>query len=250
MIMGGVVPVFNLAGVKKGQLKLTPDLLADIYMGQIRKWNDRKIMAINPDAKLPDQEITVVHRADGSGTTWIFSTYLSKTSSAWKEKVGAGKTLSWPTGVGGKGNEGVTALVKKTEGTIGYVEFAYALKERLKYVQLQNRAGKFVSPTIETFRSAAANADWAKAAGFYISLTDQPGDRSWPIVGASYILVHKNQPGPAKARAVLNFFDWCYKNGSSMATELHYVSVPQNVYSLVEAAWKKEVSSRGQPVWQ
>lgn len=248
MIMGGVVPVINLPDVSKGKLKLTPELLADIFMGKITTWNDRRIMAVNQDVKLPSKEITIAHRADGSGTTWIFTNYLSKVSSQWKEKIGNGKTVSWPSGIGGKGNEGVSALVKKTEGAIGYVEFAYALKERLKYVTLQNKAGKFVSPTIQTFQAAADNADWESAPGFYIVLTDQPGEKSWPIVGASYILVHKKQTDENKARQMLKFFDWCFREGPEMATELHYVPIPSKVYNLIGSVWARDISVAGQPL--
>jgi phosphate transport system substrate-binding protein len=250
MIMGGVVQVVNIEGIGKGKLKLTGDLLADIFLGKIKNWNDRRIMAVNPDLKLPDREITVVHRADGSGTTWIFTNYLSKVSAEWKEKVGNDKSVSWPTGVGGKGNEGVAAVVKKTEGAIGYVEYAYALRERLKYVQLQNKAGRFVTPTIETFQAAAANADWDEAPGFFMVLTDQSGEKSWPIVGASYILVYKDQPDPAKAKAVLKFFDWSFKNGADLASDLHYVPIPSKVYTLVHSRWQKEITSGGMPVWK
>jgi len=250
LIMGGVVPVINVERISKGKLKLTPDLLADIYLGKIKKWNDPKLMAVNSDVRLPDQEITVVHRADGSGTTWIFTNYLSKVSSEWKEKIGVDKTVSWPTGVGGKGNEGVAALVKKTEGSIGYVEYAYALRERLKFVQLQNRAGRFVAPTIEAFQAAAANADWEKDPSFYMVLTDQPGEKSWPITGASYILIYREQADAPKAQAMLKFFDWCFKQGSSMAMDLHYVPMPPKVYNLVVADWTKQVTAAGLPVWK
>ena len=247
MIMGGVVPVINLPDVYKGKLKLTPELLADIFMGKITNWSDRRIMAVNQDVKLPGKDITIVHRADGSGTTWIFTNYLSKISSEWKEKIGNGKTVSWPGGIGGKGNEGVSVLVKKTEGAIGYVEFAYALKERLKYVTLQNKAGKFVSPTIQTFQAAADNADWESAPGFYIVLTDQPGEKSWPIVGASYILLHKNQPEETKARQMLKFFEWCFREGAEMASDLHYVPIPPKVYNFIGSVWAKDISVGGQP---
>ncbi len=250
MIMGGVVPVINLENIAKGKVRLTPELLADIYLSKIKNWNDRRIMAVNPDLKMPDQEITVLHRADGSGTTWIFTNYLSKISHDWKEKVGGGKSVSWPTGVGGKGNEGVSALVKKTQGSIGYVEYAYALKERLKYVQIQNGAGKFVTPTIESFQAAAANADWEGAPGFYMVLTDQPGDKSWPITGASYILVHRDQLDVSKAEAMLKFFDWCFKNGTEQAVELHYVPMPSKVCNLVKSLWAKEITSAGKVVWK
>lgn len=245
MIMGGVVPVFNLPDLNRGKVKLTPELLADIFMGKITTWNDRRIMAVNQDANLPNKEITIVHRADGSGTTWIFTNYLSKVSPDWKEKIGNNKTVSWPGGIGGKGNEGVSVLVKKTEGAIGYVEFAYALKERLKCVTLQNKAGKFVSPTMQTFQAAADNADWESAPDFYVVLTDQPGEKSWPVVGASYILLHKRQPDMAKTKQVLKFFDWCLREGSEMATDLHYVPIPSKVANLVRAAWSKELAQGG-----
>ena len=248
IIMGGVVPVINVPDISKGKVKLTPDLLADIYLGKITKWNDRRIMAVNQEVRLPDLDITVVHRADGSGTTWIFTNYLTKVSSEWKDKIGVGKSVSWPIGVGGKGNEGVAGLVKKSEGSIGYVEFAYALRERLKYVQLQNRAGKFISPTIQAFQAAAAHADWENSQAFYIVLTDQPGEKSWPIVGASYILMHTDQPDAHKIKALLQFFEWCFKNGADQATELHYVPIPASVWNLVIASWTKQVRVGGQPI--
>ncbi len=251
MIMGGVVPIVHIQGIGKGKLKLTPELLADIYLDKIKKWNDKKIMAVNQDMKLPDQEITVVHRADGSGTTWIFTNYLSKVSDEWRDKVGNDKSVSWPTGIGGKGNQGVSALVKKTDGTIGYVEYAWALKKNLKWVQLQNQSGKFVAPTIEAFQAAAASADWKNAPGFYMVLTDQPGEKSWPITGASYILLYKEQPDKAKALAMLKYFDWCYKHGTPMASELHYVPIPVNVYNLIESDWAKRIMAKGgDPIWK
>ncbi|MFH0825464.1 MAG: phosphate ABC transporter substrate-binding protein PstS [Pseudomonadota bacterium] len=250
MILGGVVPVVNIPGVGKGQLKLTPTIIADIFLGSIKKWNDRRIMAVNQDLKLPDKDVTVVHRADGSGTTWIFTNYLTAVSNEWKDSVGPGKSVSWPVGVGAKGNEGVSAMVKKTEGSIGYVEFAYTIRERLKYTQLQNKAGRFIAPTVQAFQAAAANAEWEKAPGFYVVLTDQPGDKTWPIVGASYILIHKNRENAAKTEAMLKFFDWCFKSGAEAAKELHYVPIPQNVYNLVESVWKKEVKAAGNPVWK
>lgn len=241
MVMGGVVPVVNLQGVQKGKLRLTPELLADLFLGKITKWNDRRLMAVNPDLRLPDQDVTIAHRADGSGTTWIFSGYLSKVSQECKEKIGTGKLVSWPTGVGGKGNPGVAALVKKTPGAVGYVEFAYALKERLNYVTLQNRAGRFVNPTRESFQASAASADWEHAPGFYMVLTDQAGDKSWPITGASYILIHKDQKDIGKLKAMLTFFDWCYREGVDEAVQLLYIPIPKRVYSLVEAQWQKEL---------
>jgi len=249
MVIGGVVPVFNLDEVPKGSLKLTPELLAGIFMGDIKSWDDRRIKAVNSDTKLPDQEITVVHRADGSGTTWIFTTYMCKVSSAWKEKVGAGKAVSWPTGVAGKGNPGVAALVKQVKGSVGYLEYAYVLKEPLKYFELQNREGDFLEPSIQNFQAAANNADWENAPGYFMDLTDQPGAKSWPIVGVSYILVHKDQPDKGKAEAMLKFFDWCYRNGGDLAKELHYVPIPQKVYNLVQKHWAREITANGTPVW-
>ncbi|MEJ2368157.1 MAG: phosphate ABC transporter substrate-binding protein PstS [Acidobacteriota bacterium] len=248
MIMGGVVPVVHLEGIKPGELKLTPSLLADIYLGKITRWDDPAVAKINPGLKLPGKSITVVHRADGSGTTWIFTNYLDKVSSEWHSKVGTAKSVSWPTGVGGKGNEGVSAYVQRIDGAIGYVEFAYALQNHMTFVQLQNKDGEFVSPTMESFTAAAANADWKDAPGFYLVLTDQPGPKSWPITGASFILIYKNQPDASKAKTLLKFFDWAYRHGGSMAEKLEYVPIPQNVVELVEARWKEDVTADGKPV--
>ena len=248
MIMGGVVPVINVKGIPQGKLRLTPELLADIFLGKIKEWNDRRILAVNPQLPLPAEDITVVHRADGSGTTWIFTSYLSKVSKTWKEKVGSNKSVPWPTGIGGKGNPGVAELVGKTHGAIGYVEFAYALKNNLTYVQLQNLAGKFVSPETSAFQSAAENADWAGARSYSVDLIDQPGEKTWPIVGTSYILIYTEQPHREKARAMLDFFDWSLNHGSSEAKKLHYVPMPKNVVKLVEALWKEKVVFDGEPV--
>lgn len=250
MVMGGVVPVVNLEGVEKGSIKLSGPVLADIFLGKIKKWNDKAIADLNEGIELPDQAVSVVHRADGSGTTWIFTNYLDKVSSDWKEKVGTGKAVDWPTGMGGKGNEGVAAYVQRVKGSIGYVEFAYALQNEMNHVQLQNKAGKFVSPTIETFQAAAANADWENAPGFYLVLTDQPGDSSWPITGASFILMYKSQESAGDAKAVLSFFDWCYKNGNAKAEELHYVPIPNNVAQMVEKMWNEKIkTSSGEVIW-
>ena len=250
MIMGGVVPVVHLGGVKPGAMRLTPEVLAGIFLGKIKKWNDPAIKKLNPGLNLPDKNITVVHRADGSGTTWIFTNYLDKLSKEWHEKVGTGKAVSWPVGVGGKGNEGVSAYVEKVNGGIGYVEYAYALQNKLTYVQLKNREGAFVSPAIKTFQAAAANADWAHARGFYMVLTNQPGKDSWPICGASFILIYKKQKDPKKAKAVLSFFDWAYKHGAGIAKKLDYVPMPDKVVRLVEATWKKTVKdASGKPLW-
>ncbi|MEJ2346358.1 MAG: phosphate ABC transporter substrate-binding protein PstS [Gammaproteobacteria bacterium] len=251
MVMGGVVPVVNVPGVPQGKLKLSPDLLADIFLGKIKHWDDSRIAAENNGIKLPHRSITVVHRADGSGTTWIFTNYLSKVSSEWKNKVGNNKSVSWPTGVGGKGNEGVASYVRRIKGSIGYVEYAYALQNHMNHVNLRNRDGNYVAPTSDNFKAAAANADWANAPGFYMVLTDQPGANSWPITGATFILVYKSQDKPAVGRAVLKFFDWAYHNGDGMAAKLDYVPMPSNVVSLVEKTWAKEVKgSNGETVWQ
>jgi phosphate transport system substrate-binding protein len=250
MIMGGVVPVINVSGIKAGELKLTPDLLAGIFLGKITKWDDSRIKAVNKRVKLPKKDITVVHRADGSGTTWLFTNYLDKVSAEWREKVGTGKAVDWPAGVGGKGNEGVASYVQRVSGSIGYVEFAYALQNNLAFCKMQNRAGKFVSPTIESFKAAAANADWAKAPGYYLVLTDQPGEGSWPITGASFILVYKDQPDEARAKTMLKYFDWCFEHGKEAAEKLHYVPMPDNVVEMIEKTWKDEIKSKGKPVWQ
>ncbi len=250
MIMGGVVPVINLKGIKAGQIKLSNKLMADIYLGKVKKWNDERIKKENPGMALPARNIVVVHRSDGSGTTWIFTNYLSKVSSEWKDRVGNAKAVAWPVGIGGKGNEGVASYVRRIDGSIGYVEYAYALQNHLTYVKLKNRDGNYVEPNSQTFQAAAANADWEKAEGFYMVLTNQPGSESWPITGASFILMHKVQKKPEVAKAVLKFFDWCYKNGQKMAEDLDYVPMPMKVVSLVEKTWEKEIKDeQGNPIW-
>ncbi len=249
MVMGGVTPVVNIKGITEGQLKLTGDVLARIYLGEIKKWNDPRIAAVNPGLKLPATAISVVHRADGSGTTWIFTNYLEKTSAGWKSKVGSGTAVEWPAGIGGKGNEGVAINVQRINGAIGYVEYAYALQNKLAYVSMQNKAGEFVNPTIETFQSAAANADWTKSPGFYVVLTDQPGKESWPITGATFILLRKGQDSAQKANTMLSFFQWCYEHGDQMAVNLHYVPMPENVVSLVYDQWRTALTANGSKVW-
>jgi phosphate transport system substrate-binding protein len=249
-IMGGVVPVVNLAGIAPGQLKLTGPVVADIYLGKVTKWNAPEIAALNPGLKLPATDITVVHRADGSGTSFLFTDYLSKSSPEFKSKIGAGTAVKWATGVGGKGNEGVAANVQRIKGSIGYVEWAYAKKNKMSHTQLKNRAGAFLQPDDEAFKAAAASADWAKAPGFAVVLTDQPGNASWPITGASYILLHKGQADAAKGKEVLKFFDWAYKNGGAAATELDYVPMPGAVTKLVQDAWKSNLKdTSGKPIW-
>jgi phosphate transport system substrate-binding protein len=249
-VMGGVVPVFNLEGIKAGQLKLTGDVLAGIYLGKITKWNAAEIAALNPGVKLPGDEITVVHRADGSGTSFLFTDYLSKTNAEFKTTVGAGTAVKWPAGMGGKGNEGVAANVSRIKGAIGYVEYAYAKKNKMEYAQLKNHDGQFVEPTEDNFKAAAAGAEWAKTPGFGVVLTDQAGKTSWPITGATFILMHKVEANPANAKEVLKFFDWSYKNGTAMAVELDYVPLPATVIKLVEDSWKANVKdSAGKAVW-
>ena len=250
MVMGGVVPVLNVPGVKPGEVKLTAPLLADIFLGKVANWNAPAIAAVNPGVKLPDLAITVVHRADGSGTTWIFTNFLDKVSPDWHAKVGTSTAVSWPTGVGGKGNEGVSAYVLRINGAIGYVEYAYALQNHMTYAMLQNRAGNYVAPTSQAFQAAAANANWNDAPGYFLVLTDQPGAGSWPITGASFILFYKDQADPAKAKAVLSFFAWCYANGQKMAESLDYVPMPKNVADLMETNWTSAVRSAGQVVWK
>ena len=251
MVIGGVVPIFNLKGFIAGQIKLSAENLADMFLGKIRKWNDPEIVKNNPGVKLPDKTVTTVHRADGSGTTWIFTNYLSKISEEWKEKVSFSKAPRWPeaNSIAGKGNEGVAVFVKKVDGAIGYVEYAYALQNKIPYVKLQNKAGRFVSPSLESFQAAAANADWNDAPGFYLVLTNQPGNNTWPISGASFILMYKNQNDADKAKSVLKFFDWCYKHGADLAEKLDYVPMPRTVIVLVESTWHKEMTAGNRPVW-
>lgn len=250
MIMGGVVPVVNIKGLNPGEISLTPELLAGIFLGDISKWNDPAVVSANPGLKLPAQTITVVHRSDGSGTTWIFTNYLDKISSSWREKVGTAKAVNWPAGVGGKGNEGVAAYVKQVPGAIGYVEYAYALQNKLSHVKLRNLEGRFVSPSAKTFQAAAANADWEGSKGYYVVLTNQPGEESWPITGASFILLQKNMSDAERARTLLAFFDWCYSHGSKIASDLHYVPMPENVVDLVRKTWAGSLTSKGSKVWQ
>ncbi|WP_035053455.1 phosphate ABC transporter substrate-binding protein PstS [Andreprevotia chitinilytica] len=247
-VMGGVVPVANLDVVKGGELKLSPAVLAEIFLGKIKKWNEEPLQKLNPGIKLPDQAITVVHRADGSGTTWIFTNYLSKVSGEWKEKVGNDASVSWPVGVGGKGNEGVAQYVQRIKGSIGYVEYAYAKQNKMDYTQLQNKAGNFVEPTENTFKAAAANADWKGTPGFAVVLTDQAGKDAWPITGATFILVYKKQDKPETGREVLKYFDWAYKDGDKTALDLDYVPLPDAVKNEVRASWKQITGADNAPV--
>jgi phosphate transport system substrate-binding protein len=233
-------------------MKLTGKVLADIYLGKIKKWNEAAIADLNKGMKLPDSDITVVNRSDGSGTTFIFTNYLSKVSPEWKDKVGNAASVSWPapTGAGGKGNEGVASFVQRLKGSIGYVEYAYAKQNKLTYTQLQNRDGQYVNPDEKSFQSAAAGADWKNAPGFYEILTDEPGKTSWPITGATFILMHKNQANADKAKEVLKFFDWAYENGDKMALEMDYIPMPDAVVKLVQAEWKSKIKdASGKTIW-
>lgn len=248
-IMGGVIPVVNVPGVAANQMKLTPEALSDIYLGKITKWNDPAVAASNPGMNLPDKLISVVRRSDGSGTSFLFTNYLSKVNKEWSEKVGFNTSVSWPVGLGGKGNEGVANYVKQIENSIGYVELAYALQNKMATVSLKNKAGKFVEPSLDSFAAAAANADWAHAPGNYLVLTDQPGEKSWPITGASFILMHKDQAKPETAKEVLKFFAWTFDKGDDMAKKLDYVPIPTPVVKMIEKQWKAEVKGNGKSVW-
>jgi phosphate transport system substrate-binding protein len=234
-VIGGVVPVINVKGIAPGQLKLNGQVLGDIYLGKITKWNDPAITALNGSLALPDAAISPVRRADGSGTSFIFTNYLSKVNAEWKTKVGEGTAVNWPTGAGGKGNEGVAAFVGRLPNSIGYVEYAYVKQNKMTYALMQNAAGQFVAPDDTSFKAAAAGADWAKS--FYQILTNQPGAQSWPLTGATFILMHKTQDKPAEAAAALKFFDWAYKNGDKTADDLDYVPMPAAVKSQIAKAW-------------
>jgi phosphate transport system substrate-binding protein len=245
-VIGGVVPVVNIVGVAPGQLKLTGEVIADIFLGKIVKWNEPAIKALNPTVNLPDAAIAPVRRSDGSGTTFLFTNYLSKVSADWKAKVGDGTAVNWPTGAGGKGNEGVAAFVSRLPNSIGYVEYAYVKQNKMTYAQVKNAAGNFVSPDDSAFKAAAAGADWAKS--FYQILTNQPGKDSWPITGATFILMHKTQDKPEKATATLKFFDWAYKNGDQTADDLDYVPMPAGVKDAIRKSWGQIKDGAGKTV--
>ncbi|WP_414648473.1 phosphate ABC transporter substrate-binding protein PstS [Chitinimonas sp.] len=248
-VMGGVVPVYNLPGINPGQLKLTPQVLADIYLGKIKTWNAPEIAALNKGLTLPTLGINIVRRADGSGTSFIFTNYLSKVSPEWKKNVGEGTAVAWPAGIGGKGNEGVAAYVQRLKGAIGYVEYAYAKKNKLSYVSLQNKDGQFVTPSEEAFRAAASYADWKNAPGFYEILTNEPGKASWPIVGATFILMHKKQDKAQNAAEVLKFFDWAYgPEGDKLSLDLDYIPMPDEVVAQIKASWKQMTDAAGAAV--
>lgn len=248
-VMGALVPAINVPGIDAGKLKLTGTLLAEIYMGTVKKWNDPKIAGINAGLQLPDININVVYRSDGSGTTFVFTDYLSRVSADWKSKIGANTSVQFPVGVGGKGNEGVAASVKQIANSIGYVEYAYAKQNKLSYALVQNKDGQYPAPSIEAFQAAAANADWNAAPGFGIIINDQPGAKSWPITSATFILVYKKTDKVEQAKEVMKFFDWAYKSGDALATELEYVPLPANVKDKVRASWKSIVDGSDKPIF-
>jgi phosphate transport system substrate-binding protein len=249
MVMGGIVPVLNVRGIKPGQLVLDGPTLAKIFLGEIAKWNDARIKKLNPHVKLPSQAIAVVHRSDGSGTTFNFTYYLSDVSDQWKNEVGTEKAVQWPVGIGAKGNEGVANNVAQTGGSIGYVEYAYAKQNKLTYTTMINKAGKTVSPKAEAFQAAAANADWKSKPGFGVILANQPGDMSWPMTAATWILVYKHPEDPAATAQALKFFAWSYAHGAKMAASLDYVPMPSNVVKEVESMWAHEIKDAdGKPV--
>ncbi len=250
MIIGGVVPALNLPGVKPGELVLDGPTLADMYMGTITKWNDPRIKQLNPGVTLPATAIAPVYRSDGSGTNFLFTTYLSSVSPKFKAEVGANTSVSWPTGLGAKGNEGVSNMTARTAGAIGYVEYAYAKQNHLTYAKIKNHDGKVVSPEIKAFQAAAASADWSKAPGYYLILVDQPGAESWPITGASFILMHNQVKSGEDALTALKFFSWAYVHGDQMAEDLDYVPIPDNVVKMVEQTWSKSIMADGKAVWK
>ncbi len=250
-VIGGVVLVVNIAGIAPGQLKLDNQVLADIYLGKITKWNDPRIVADNPGLALPDKTITVVHRADGSGTTFIFTNYLTQVSSDWRSTVGADKAVKWPVGTGGKGNEGVASFVQTIKNSIGYVEYAYAFQNKMTYTQLKNRDGQYVKPDDVSFKAAAANAKWDKSNGFYEILTNEPGKESWPITGATFILTPKSPEKIDNAKEVLKFFDWAYANGDKLASDLDYVPLPAKLKTMIHDSWKEQIKdASGKPLWK
>jgi len=241
MIIGGVVPVVNVKGVTGGQMTLDGPTVAAIYLGDITQWNDARIKKLNPKLALPATAIAPIYRSDGSGTNFLFTTFLSNSSPKFKDSIGAATSVQWPNGIGAKGNEGVANMTAQTDGAIGYVEYAYAKQNKMAYADLVNNAGKVVAPEAASFQAAAANADWAHAPGYYLILTNQPGANSWPITGASFILVYATPPDPAATAAALKFFDWAYRNGAKMAQDLDYVPLPDSLVTQVRASWKSQI---------
>ena len=249
-VLGGVVPVINVEGIKPGDVVIDGPTLARIFLTEIKTWNDAAIQKLNPNVKLPAQPIVVVHRSDGSGTTFLFTDYLAKVSPTWKDKVGASTAVEWPGGLGAKGNEGVANNVGQTKGSIGYVEYAYAKQNKLNNTKLVNREGKAIAPTAESFMAAAANADWEGTPGFGVALTNEPGATSWPLAGATFILMHKQPQDPAAAREALKFFDWAYAKGDKMAEDLDYVPMPDKVVGAIKKSWSAQIKDRdGRPLF-
>jgi phosphate transport system substrate-binding protein len=249
MVMGGIVPVINVEGIKPGEIVIDGPTLAKIFLGEVTKWDDEALKKLNPDVKLPSSAIAVVHRSDGSGTTYNFTNYLSKVSPEWDEKVGTEKAVEWPVGIGAKGNEGVANNVGNTKGSIGYVEYAYAKQNNLTYADMMNKDGNKVAPEMDAFQAAAAGADWKGTPGFAVILTNQPGAKSWPITAATFILMYKEPKDPDQSAAALKFFDWAYANGDKMAAELDYIPMPDSVVDLVHAEWKEIKDTKGNPVF-
>lgn len=251
VMIAGVVPVINIPGITSGQLKLSGDVLADIYLGKIKKWNDRRIAADNPELPLPDELIKVLYRSDESGTSYIFTSYLAQISQDWTRIAGAGTTIRWPVGTGGKGNEGVTSYVQRIKYSIGYVGFAHALQNDLTYTLMKGRDGQFVKPEAATFKAASTYAKWSKENSFHETLINEPGKDSWPITGISYVLMQKTASKPENAREVLKFFDWIFDNGDKAAAELHYIPLPANIQTMVRDSWKTEIKdASGNPLWK
>jgi len=249
-VMGGIVPVVNLEGIKPGELTIDGPTLAKMFLGEIKNWDDPAIQKLNTKAKLPKQAIAVVHRSDGSGTTYNFAYYLAEVSADWKSKVGFNTSVQWPVGIGAKGNEGVANNVAQTKGSVGYVEYAYALQNKLTYTNMINKAGKTVAPTSEAFQAAAANADWKSKPGYGVLLANQPGDQSWPMTAPTWILVYKKPADPAATGEALKFFAWAYKNGGKMAEDLHYVPMPANVVADIQKYWMTEIKdASGKPIF-
>jgi phosphate transport system substrate-binding protein len=249
MVIGGVVPVVNIKGIQGGQLHLDGATVASIYLGDITQWDDPQIKRLNPKLALPSTAIAPVYRSDGSGTNFLFSDYLSKANPKFKSSIGANTSVQWPAGIGAKGNEGVANMTTQTDGAIGYVEYAYAKQNKMAYALLTNKSGAVVAPSADSFQAAAANADWAHSDGYYLILTDQAGAKSWPITGASFILLYKQPTDAAAVNEALKFFAWAYKDGASMAAELDYVPLPAPLIDQVKKTWTSEITSAGHPVW-
>ncbi len=250
MVMGGIVPVFNLPGIAPGEIVIDGPTLGKIFLGQVKTWDDAALKKLNPNAKLPSQAIAVVHRSDGSGTTFNFTDYLAKVSPDWKSKVGTATAVEWPMGIGAKGNEGVANNVANTKGSIGYVEYAYAKQNKMSYAKMINKDGKTVSPTSETFQAAAANADWNSVPGYGVILSDQPGAQSWPMTAATFILIHKQPQDPAAAGEALKFFAWAYSKGDKMAEDLDFVPMPTAVVGSIEKMWAANIKNQaGKPLF-